>query len=575
MKKLAFITAAIAASITASAVVYEGETYTTKGKAPNSAPYVYPSNVVSVVNRTIDNWIHLYMPSSLSGVNIFNSDRYPSSINDSFNINLGIDNVTGNPLGAKGLSKYSVTIGSSARAEKLHSYVFGSQANALAGNSTAIGYGLSATSDYSTVIGHGKRPSTSGSDYDKNFATDAAMVAWLKTYDENVFPGIHFMNNATKTLYTVTEVSKTPYENGYYYRYIETNSEVKLAIPKGTVLQAGNVFYTNNTAGVAVEVIVPGGMTYTANGTEYFIRGCDYIPGAHDWRYGKSHGPGTFNIVAWHSRWGKTSPGLKAVYVNDDCLEDLVDNQIKTTAPGAMGPQEFSLTAEQIENAYDNPIEINPGSTVTLLPQTNFTAGTELALAPANGGLRNYEVYVPNEPEVRSGLPMSLGMELPDGVRYTIINGIDQAHKLPCKITIKQPYSRFVLAEITEYNDGTDWSPIITKANLKWSGTALVANGTKLLEGTILHSGVSLKYAYPISTGEIVTNGVTKAEYFSKQGIIQGSFYNHVSVIDFTPPEGQNPSPTGGTTVPITIIYETKCGKKPCVFTTELDLVSF
>lgn len=572
MKKLMFIVAAIAASMTASAVVYDGESYLTKAQAPNTAPYVHPTNIVSIITKQLTMWWEAYQPPSLAGLNVFNSDIYPSSIHGSFNIGIGIDHVVGDPLQTADKTKYSVAIGTSDRATKMHSYVFGSQANSLAGNSTVIGYGSTSTSEWSTVIGHGKRPSTSGDLYDKNFANEAAMIAWLKTYDVSAFRGIHFKNNETKKLYTITEVSSVPYENGYYYRFVETNPEVKIAIPKGKKLNACTVYYTNTTEGVAVQCIVPPGTTYTTKGTEFFLESNDYIPGGYDWRYGKSHGPGTFNIVAYHSRYGNKSPGLKAVWINDDNLSDLVDKQIKTVAPGALGPQEVNLSGEQILDAYDEPIEIETGSTVTILPTTNLNSGSELAVAVKDNKLRNYEVYIPNEPETVAGLPLNVDFELPEGIRSTIVNNIRQAHKLPAKITIKQPYSRFVLAELVEYDDGSDWSPIITKANLLWKDGKIVANGSKLLEGTNLHSGVSLKYAYQISTGATVTNEVVAS--MNDQGIMDGTFYNNTISMDFTPPSGQAPSPTGGTTAPITIIYETKCGKKPGVFTTELEMVS-
>ena len=83
---------------------------------------------------------------------------------------------------------------------------------------------------------------------------------------------------------------------------------------------------------------------------------------------------------------------------------------------------------------------------------------------------------------------------------------------------------------------------------------------------------MSLKYSYAISTGAIVTNDVEVS--MNSQGIMIGTFYNHTGSVEFTPPTGQAPSPSGGTTAPITIIYETKCGKKPGVFTTELEMVS-
>ena len=573
MKKLMFIVATIVASITANAVKYEGENYITKGQAGNKEAYVLPSNVVNVAKKQLDNWLYGFAPSTMSAVNVFNSLLYPSSVHGAFNINLGIDNVTGDPLKSQGVTKYSVTIGTSARAEKMHSYAFGSQINAIGANSTVIGYGVSSTSDWSTVIGHGKRPSTNGTDYDKTFTTEAAMDTWLKKYDANVFPGVHFMNNVDQKLYTITEVSTTPYENGYYYKFVETSTTVIETIPKGTKLPAGTVFYTNTVDGVYVQTSVPAGTTYTAKGTEQIRKSYDYIPGGYDWRYGKSHGPGTFNIVAYHSRWGKTSPGMKAVYINDDCLETLVDTKIKTVAPAAIGPQEMVLDAKQIEESYDNPIKVLSGSTITILPTTNLNSGSELVIEPKDGGLRNYEVYLPNEPEMRAGLPCGFDLsELPEGIRHVYLNGIHMVPTLPAKITVRQPYSRLVIGEITAYDDGWDWNPVITNCNAVWDGNKLTASGSKLFEGYNLQSGTSLKVAYPISGGTIVTNDITKATDISSDGWLSGTFYAYVSGFEFTPPADQVPESSGGAPITFTYIYETKAGKAPATWSYTFDL---
>jgi hypothetical protein len=231
-----------------------------------------------------------------TAINLNPSAIYPSYAYGDFTINLGIDNIVGGTNGSSA-TKYSTTIGTTARATKMHSYAYGSQISALGANTTVIGYGATATDDRSVVIGHGKRPSTTeNGGYDFNFNTEAERVDWLRTYHENVFPGVHLFVKNNPEVYTITAVRSEPTSQGYRYDYV-VNS-----------------------------------------GSE------DHLPGRYDWRYGKSHGPGTFNIVTYDTRW-KKSPGMKSVYINDDCLQDLVEE-----VAGGSVVEGAALTADQVKN---------------------------------------------------------------------------------------------------------------------------------------------------------------------------------------------------------------------------------
>ena len=298
-----------------------------------------PTNLVPVVNRLKDNQSYLfdrtyyidvdykhawlgYFPSNLnseSSINICPRWDYPSYTRGAFNINLGIDNdVCFNPSGD--YNRYSVAIGTTVKIAKQHGYGFGSQINSFNANSTVIGYGASAVHDCSTVIGQGTRPNGGSSSYDKKFTSWAQADTFLKTLTANVFKGLHFevKTEGTNTLYTITAIRSTPDENGYYYDYLETPD------------------------------------------TGYYG---DYEPGQYDWRYGKSHGKGTFNIVAVDKTL-KASPGLKAVYINDDCLYDLV-----TGVAGDNVNKRLTLTPAQIDkgitftkNGYDQNSAVEIGN---------------------------------------------------------------------------------------------------------------------------------------------------------------------------------------------------------------------
>lgn len=674
------------------------------------------------------------LPCGIVAINPYGT--YPSYAYGSFNTVIGIDNIVGDATRTPDKTAYSVAVGVSDKALGMHSYAFGSQLNVITNNATAIGYGLTALHPYSTVIGHGHRPSSSGTSYDYN-GTAAEVATYLTTVRNNIFPGFHLRTTDTHQILTITECLSSPIF-GMYYKYVITN-----------------------------ESDYPDGIP-------------DWVLGQYDWRYGISHGPGTYNIVTWHSNYGTKSPGLKAVYINGDPLDELVRKEIAgpnveltnaqksknigfngsgydenspvelgvnasaaldptvvagvttsgtklrnagiaigaqakaegannlknqsiaiglaahskgssmvaigpgarevsetewtgnstyaegsaTTAIGystkAYGSQAVALgggdsgtgkPATVASNNYtvavgaaaqavatkavalgryakaeaegavqigtgtnstpnslqfmgvkivDNgrlvggsadpkeavissdvisasggeiSINLEPGSISTILPEANCGPGTELMVEAPVGGLRNYEVYLPNEPEMCAGLPAGFSLdELPTDIKRVYANNKWQAHKLPARIIIKQPYSRLVIGEIVEFDDGTDWSPIITDAHIKWDGSKFTTDGNKFLEGTNLHSGVSLKIAYRISGGSIVTNTVYGASNLNDQGILDGTFYNYTISTEFVPPSGQNPSPTGGTVVPITLIYETKCGKRPGEFTVDLDL---
>ena len=282
-----------------------------------------------------------------NAINICQSWAYPSYTYGDFNINLGIDNQVGYTSGTSTNSngevynaRYAIGIGTTVKAAKMHSYAVGSQLNAFEGNSSTFGYGLTAAHPRSTVIGHGRRPNGGSSSYDKKFTSWEQADAFLKSASANVFKGIHFEVKTSEStrLYTVTGILSSPDANGYYYEYLETPDTGALG---------------------------------------------DYEPGQYDWRYGKSHGDGTFNIVAVNTSL-KESPGLKAVYINDDSLYDLVMD-----ASGGNTVKKLTLTPSQIskgitftKDGYDQNSAIEIGEdAVAALDQSyvsSLTSATTL-----------------------------------------------------------------------------------------------------------------------------------------------------------------------------------------------------
>ena len=749
MKKLLIATAALVTSLAAAkSTTYDGEFFAdTKGSAPSSAPWVHPTNVVSIANKVFHAWWDPFESTYLPGtsVNFFNSQtnefglpKYPSYTFGSFNVNLGIDNIVGDATRIPDKTAYSVAIGTSDKSLGMHSYAFGSQLNVITNNATAIGYGLTAMHPWSTVIGHGKRPTTNGVNYD--YTNTAANVAtYLQSVRNNIFPGFHLYATDTHQVLTITECLSSPNLLGMYYNYVITN-----------------------------ESDYPDGIP-------------DWVLGQYDWRYGITHGPGTYNIVTWHSNYGTKSPGLKSVYINGDRLDDLVRKEIAgpnveltnvqksknigfdgsgydenspvelgvnasaalnptvvagvttsrtklrnagiaigaravaegtsdlknqsisiglaayssgssmiaigpgskdstetdwtgnntfASGPGkngtrggsastaigysakawgtqalaigsgdsgtskpatiasndyttAVGPSAQALAPKSVAigrsaqskaegavqigtgtNSTPNSLQfmgvkivengrllggnadpkelsitpttstelefsIDPGSVMTILPSSNCGPGTEIAISPTSG-LRNYEIYLPNEPEVREGLPAGFSLdELPAEITQRVVkNHKWQAYKLPAKITLKQPYSKLVIAEIEEMDDGSSWDPGITNCNLRWSfdQQKFITIGKKLLEGTNLHAGVSMKLAYPISGGKVSTNELFEV---NTDGILDGTFYGWTMSAEFVP---TGIITTSGDNSWFEIIYETSAGTKPAVWHQEFDM---
>lgn len=320
-------------------------------KIPTST--MIPTNLVPVINQVKDNLTYLkgtsdtfgsklkYLDadstkvflgypaynegSTLTSINIVPYWKYPSYTYGLYTINLGIDNLVGYDTSTE-YNKYSVAIGTSVKIAKQHGYVLGSQANIFEQNATVIGYGGSAVHAQSTVIGHGRRPNGGGSSYDKKFTSWSEADAFLKTLSANIFRGVHFevKTSDSTNLYTITEVRSSPDANGYYYDYLETPDTGEYG---------------------------------------------DYTPGQYDWRYGKSHGKGTFNIVAVDPA-AKVSPGLRGVYINDDCLYDLVTGVagVNTVKRLTLTPTQISKGVTFVKDGYDQneAIEIGDDATASL-----------------------------------------------------------------------------------------------------------------------------------------------------------------------------------------------------------------
>ena len=297
-------------------------------------------------------------PDGSASVNINPYWNYPSYTYGAFNINIGIDNKVGYNTGtvdSKGNvynARYATAIGTSAKAKMMHSYAYGSQINALALNSTVMGYGLTAEHDWSTVVGHGKRPFGGGDLPEVKLASDEAVWNWLKTPASNLVKGMTFGNTNTvgRTTapggYVITNMRSTPTAEGYLADFLE--------IPVGAE---------------------------------------DIFAGQYDWRYGKSHGPGTFNIVAWHSSYGNKSPGLRAIWINDDNLFDLV-HEAAGDAALKLGPALTTAQKNKGITYVSNGYEENGAVEIGVDAEGAISSNVVASLNTANTKIRNVGIAI-------------------------------------------------------------------------------------------------------------------------------------------------------------------------------------
>lgn len=227
-------------------------------------------------------------------------------------------------------------------------------------------------------------------------------------------------------------------------------------------------------------------------------------------------------------------------------------------------PNISEWNAADAEQAKDSGYELNPepGSINTILPQVPLEPGMELYLNKPNGSLRNYELYLPNEAEMRPGLPVSMMFQLDDpGIKTLVLGERQKICRLPAKIKVTQPYAKLLIAEFTEFDDGTDWDPVITKCDIVYDlarGSFMTTNTQhRAVEGTNLHECTSFKFVYPTSSTAAVTNELVGTTISDDSP----SVYEYVFGFEYKPGTPVSIDSNGNSW--FEIILETAAGKKP------------
>ena len=277
-----------------------------KVKNVDLGPYVY-SGTVRLGAGSTNEAAYAHKGSVLINPNPI----YPSTVGSGFTdtnrnsyaISIGADN----KVATTPDSRYAIAIGTSDRAVGIHSYAFGSQINALSPNTTVIGYSLTATDPYSIVIGHGNR--------------------------------------------SVSDISFTGYqEMTNFFRNVENKDQ--FFVGEGIVIGGGP----------GCDFIVDAVYAYPDSDTGMYVKlrvnPDDIEVGRRKWFYGKSHGNGTFNIVAIGD--SVNDYGFAKVYVNDRSLADWTGIHIgePTEKPiynkGIFGPETTHCSHDYTISIGDN-----------------------------------------------------------------------------------------------------------------------------------------------------------------------------------------------------------------------------
>lgn len=516
---LGIILTAISISAFSNGVMYEGEFYAdTKGSASSKAPYVHPTNVVNLASKEAAKAIY-GTPIKLTQTQIDNG----ISVNPGIS---GYDEDSPIQLGKHAVSAVSTQAVSSITAENtkirnvgisIGAYATSEGVTDINNQNIAIGPFAHAVGSSMIAIGPGVRETTEND--------------WTGS---NVFasgPG-----NGTTSRGGSAGISIGYYTKGWGTQF--------LSIGSGDSGTSGRSTVASNDYSVAVG---PAAQALATNAVAFGHNSTATADGAVQIGEGVNATPNSLQFM------GVT----------------IVENG--RLVGGRADPKEWNIQQPEIVSG-NIEVQLRSGSVITILPESPLSGNTLYINEPVPGDLRNYEVYLPNEPEVCAGLPCRVTLdELPAEIKRVVVDGKWWMHKLPAKITITQPYSRLVMCKVEEFDDGTDWSPIITAAHIKWDGTKFTTDGSKLLEGTNLHSGVSLKIKYPISGGTLVTREVAGSSNFNDQGVLSKAYYCYTGQFEYTPISTETPVATSGSVIPITLIYETKCGKSAAEITVNYD----
>ena len=173
------------------------------------------------------------------------------------------------------------------------------------------------------------------------------------------------------------------------------------------------------------------------------------------------------------------------------------------------------ISREETRNALEPSVlrELAEEVTVRSHAMTTYapTNGTPDELLVSATASRNFEVFLPNTPEMRAGLPVSFMTEIDGEVTKLGPWWTNKLLRLPAKATMKEPLPKTLILVVDEYATDWDWTPAVTRA--------FETNGWVRVEGTNLHfaaaatiGGAQLSVRNPLyGAVNLPTNGVSGA----------------------------------------------------------------
>lgn len=216
----------------------------------------------------------------------------------------------------------------------------------------------------------------------------------------------------------------------------------------------------------------------------------------------------------------------------------------------------------------DVDLRLRQGANVTIVPIKSMEDVDAIYLTPENEKTkRNFILTLSNEEGLREALPITLECEHPsDTMKMVIKDQTRFVSKLPAQIKTEQAYSKLVIGSIQEFDDDTDWEPVIEKLNVRWEfnaaeGGRFVSIGSDIFRGYNLHCGKSLKLTYPIdpdTNGGRTTFTTNLLTTVGKDGWVIGTTYRSVGFDEFKPVPQLSPDVNDQYT--LTVEYETVNG---------------
>lgn len=172
-----------------------------------------------------------------------------------------------------------------------------------------------------------------------------------------------------------------------------------------------------------------------------------------------------------------------------------------------------AISREETKDALDPSVVSELGEEIVVkshaMTTYSPTNGTPEEVGVIPSGTRNYEIYLPNTPEMRAGLPFSFDTDIEGEVAKLGPWWTNRIVRLPAKITMKEPLPKTLILEVDEYATGWDWTPVVVRA--------FETNGAVRIEGTNLHfaaaariGGAEIAVRNPLyGVVNVATNGVS------------------------------------------------------------------